>query len=223
MYSKLLKIGIFGLLLLLTSCFEIVEEVNFNKDGSGHVTLTLNLSRSKTKLNSIKLLDSINDYKVPSEIEIKEYFADITKTIKNSKGISNVNNSLNFKDYIYTISCDFTTVEALNTVISNFSSKSEAAKIKQHKHFSFDKNKNLFIRNYHYDLAKEFKRTNMADRKIFKNASLTTIYRFQNVILSSKNTFAKISGNKKAIFLRVDAQDIISNKNSIKNQIQIQN
>ncbi|MCF6347962.1 MAG: hypothetical protein L3J20_06655 [Flavobacteriaceae bacterium] len=222
MVKKGITIIFLSFLLLLTGCFEIVEEVSFNKDGSGHVTLTLNLSRSKTKLNSMMLLDSINNYKVPSEVEIQQHFTEITNTIKETKGISNVTNSLNFKEFIYTISCDFTSVEALNMVISNFSSKSEAEKIKQYKHFSFDKDKHKFTRNYHYDLAKEFNKTKMADRKIFENATFTTIYRFTDPIISSKNTTAKISGNKKAIFLKVNAQDIITNKNSIKNQIQLQ-
>jgi len=220
------KKEIYGILfmfsLLLTGCFEIVEEVSLNEDGSGHITLTLNLSRSRTKLNSIMLLDSVNDYAVPSKAEIKQHFEEITNTIKGSKGISNVTDVLNMKDYIYTVSCDFATVDALNTVVSNFSSKDEVKKIKQQKHFNYDKNQHLFIRNYHYDLAKEFSKTNMADRKIFENASYTTIYRFKNPIQSSKNSAAKISGNKKAIFLKVDAQDVIANKNSIKNQIQLQ-
>ncbi len=222
MIKKGITIIFLSFLLLLTGCFEIVEEVSFNKDGSGHVTLTLNLSRSKTKLNSMMLLDSINNYKVPSEAEIQQHFTEITNTIKKTKGISNVTNSLNFKEYIYTISCDFTSVEVLNMVISNFSSKNEAKKIKQYKHFSFDKDQHKFTRNYHYDLAKEFNKTKMDDRKIFENATFTTIYRFTNPIISSKNTTAKISGNKKAIFLKVNAQDIITNKNSIKNQIQLQ-
>jgi len=222
MFKKGIYSVLFMFLLLLTSCFEIVEEVSLNEDGSGHITLTLNLSRSRTRLNSIMLLDSVNDYAVPSKAEIKQHFTEITNTIKKSKGISNVTESLNLKDYIYTVSCDFTTVDALNTVVSNFSSKDEIKKIKQQKHFNYDKNQRIFIRNYHYDLAKEFSKTNMADRKIFKNASYTTIYRFKNSIQSSENSAAKISENKKAIFLKVDAQDVIANKNSIKNQIQLQ-
>lgn len=210
-------------LLLCSSCFEIVEEVSFNKDGSGHVVLTLNLSKSKTKLNSIMLLDSVNNYKVPTEKEIRIHIADAIKRVNQIKGISNLKNSINFNDFIFTVSCDFTDTEALNAVISNFSSRKDAALIKQNKHFNFDKSKNSFTRNYHYNLAREFKKTKMEDRKIFDTASFTTIYRFKSPISSSKNQTAKIAGSKKAIMLKVSAQDIIQNKNSIKNQIQLQN
>nr|BFF39643.1 hypothetical protein BACY1_14480 [Tenacibaculum mesophilum] len=61
-------------ILLFTSCFEFVEEVSFNKDGSGSAVLTINLSKSKTKLASIMLLDSINGYKVPSKVTIRKKY-----------------------------------------------------------------------------------------------------------------------------------------------------
>lgn len=223
MYKKLIKFGSFGFLLLLTNCFEIVEEVSFNRDGSGHVTLSLNLSRSKTKINSMLLLDSINNYEVPSEIDIRKHFTEITSTVENTKGISNVTNSLNFNEYIFSISCDFNDVDALNTVISNFSTKEEALLIKKQKHFSFDKTQNTFTRNYHYDISRAFQKTRMEDRKVFETASITTIYRFETPILSSKNSTAKIAPSKKAIMLRVNAQELIANQNSMKNQIKLQN
>jgi len=223
MYKKLIKFGSFGFLLLLTNCFEIVEEVSFNRDGSGHVTLSLNLSRSKTKLNSILRLDSINNYEVPSEIDIRKHFKEITSTVENTNGISNVTNSLNFNEYIFSISCDFNDVDALNTVISNFSTKEEALLIKKQKHFSFDKTQNTFTRNYHYDISRAFQKTRMEDRKVFETASITTIYRFETPILSSKNSTAKIAPSKKAIMLRVNAQELITNQNSMKNQIKLQN
>ncbi len=222
MHKKGIKFIFLGLFILCTSCFEIIEEVSFNKDGSGHVTLTMNLSKSKTRLNSMMLLDSVHNYKVPSKTEIKNQITQALQKVKQIDGISNVKNSSDFNEYIFTVSCDFTNVEALNTVISNFSTKKDAAIIKQQRHFSFNKAQNTFTRNYHYNISKEFKKTNMEDRKVFETATMTTIYRFKTPIISSKNPTAKISGSKKAIMLRVNAQDIIKNRNSIKNQIILQ-
>ncbi len=222
MYKKGVKLIFLGLLILCTSCFEIIEEVIFNKDGSGHVTLTMNLSKSKTKLNSIMLLDSINNYRVPSKVEIKKQIGQAIEKADKIQGISNLKNTANFNEYIFTVSCDFANVDALNTVISTFSNKKDAAIIQQQKHFVFDKSQNVFTRNYHYDIAKEFKKTNLEDRKVFESATMTTIYRFQTQIVSSKNSAAKIAASKKAIMLRVNAQDIIENKSTIKNQIKLQ-
>ena len=111
----------------------------------------------------------------------------------------------------------------MNTVISNFSTKEEALLIKKQKHFSFDKTQNTFTRNYHYDISRAFQKTRMEDRKVFETASITTIYRFETPILSSKNSTAKIAPSKKAIMLRVNAQELITNQNSMKNQIKLQN
>ena len=222
MHKKGTKFIFVGLLILCTSCFEIIEEVSFNKDGSGHVTLTMNLSKSKTKLNSIMLLDSVNNYKVPSKTEIRKQISEAVDRVRKIEGISNLENTINFDEFIFTISCDFVDTDALNTVISNFSSQKDAALIKQQKHFDFNKTQNTFTRNYHYNIAAAFKKTKMEDRKVFETATMTTIYRFETPIISSKNTTAKIASSKKAIMLRVNAQDIIQNKNSIKNQIKIQ-
>jgi len=217
-------IGIIFLSLLtlcLTSCFEIIEEVNFNQDGSGEVTLTMNLSKSKTRINSMMLLDTINGYKVPSEEDIRTQISDAVHKVKEIKGISNVQNSSNFEEFIFTVSCNFTHVDALNTVISTFSSKEDVTQMKTVKHFSFDKTQNTFTRNYHYDINKQFNKTKLEDREVFKTASFTTIYRFKNSIASSQNQMARIAGSKKAIMLKVNAQDIIANKYSIKNQIKL--
>ena len=62
----------------------------------------------------------------------------------------------------------------------------------------------------------------MEDRDVFKTASITTIYRFPKAIASSKNKSAAISKSKKAIMLKISAQDIISQKKSIKNQIKLE-
>ena len=61
------KISFFLVFFSFTSCFEIVEEVTLKKDGSGEMSFSINLSQSKTKLNSIMLMDSINGYKVPKK------------------------------------------------------------------------------------------------------------------------------------------------------------
>lgn len=221
MHKKIVMLFLFGLLVICTSCFEIIEEVSFNEDGSGSVTLTINLSKSRTKINSIMLLDSINNYKVPTKTTINNKIATVIQKIKQIKGVSNVKNTSNYDEYIFTVSCNFTNVEVLNTVIASLSTKNNEAKIKQQQ-FSFNKLENSFTREHQYNLSKEFSKTKMEDRKVFETATITTIYRFKTPIVSSKNPDAKISGDKKAIMLRLNAQELIKNTKSIKNKIQLQ-
>lgn len=211
------------IVLLFTSCFEFIEEVTFNKDGSGSTILTLNLSKSKSKIASIMLLDSINGYKVPSETLVREKVNELVAKVKKVKGVRNVNTTLNFEEYIITLSCDFDNVDVLNTVIANFSSKKDAMIINKHKHFKFNEKEKTFIRSHHFNFEKEIAKAKMEDRKILKNASYTSIYRFDSPVKTFKNKEAKISKNKKAILLKLNAQDIITSQKTIKNYIQLEN
>ncbi len=222
MKNYIIKIITLCSLLLFTGCFEIVEEVTFNKDGSGAVKLTFNLSSSRSKINSLMLLDSVNDYKIPSKKDIQHHFDKIAATIAKTKGITKVKKTSNYEEFIFSISCNFSNVDVLNTVISNFGTVSESKKINANKHFTFDKEKNVFTRNYHYDLVKEFKKVKSKDKTVFSKANIATIYRFAQPIKSSKNKTAKISPSRKAIMLRVDVADMVTGKESVKNSIELE-
>ncbi|MCK0132379.1 hypothetical protein MWU59_12780 [Flavobacteriaceae bacterium F08102] len=222
MIKKSIYICCLGLLLICSSCFEIIEEVSLNDDGSGHVNLTLNLSRSKTKINSLRLLDSINDYKIPTEAEFKKEFEEMVSQVRATPGIIKVDYEMNFDEYIFSIACDFADVDALNTVITKFNRDKQVSKGLAQKHFSFDKERKTFRRNYPYDFEKEFNKVKLEDREVIENASMTTIYRFKTPIKSSKNKQAKISTSRQAIMLKVSAKDLINRQKSIKNQIILQ-
>lgn len=207
------------LTMVFTGCFEVVEEITLNDDGSGQITMTVNISRSKTKLNSIMLMDSINNYKVPTEADIKEGMARMTAEIKSIKGVSNVSHQMNFDDFIFSVTCDFSNVDVLNDVITHFSTEGHAAELNSNKQFTYDASRKSFTRNYHYNLSREINKVRQKDREILDEASVTTIYRFESPIASAQNSDSKIAGNKKAVMLRVDVPDMISNKKNIKNTI----
>jgi len=206
---------------LFTGCFEILEEVTIHEDGSGDATITLNISQSKTRLASIMLMDSINGYDVPSEAEIRSHIRELAQTIKKTSGVSDVSTIVNFDDYIFSISCKFATVDALNKMLSSISTKKDAAMMAKKKPFTFDKRRKIFSRNYHYNIASEFKKIKKDDREILKGASVTTIYRFDKPVVSTKNKVCKVSKSKKAVFLKVSAEDLVKGHKNIKNQIQL--
>ena len=207
--------------LLFTSCFEIIEDVTVNTNGSGKVALIVNLSQSKTKLKSIMLMDSINGYAIPSEATIRKEFNSTVKTLKTIKGLTNIKQSLNFNEFVFKISCDFANIDNLNQVVSHFSEMNNMKVPNGIKHFSYNKARKTFMRNYEYDLTKAFNSAKKDDQKVLQDATYVTVYRFQNEIISSKNSKAKIAKNNKAILLKVKAQDIINNDSTIKNQIKL--
>lgn len=226
MFKKILQyIFLIGFLTLFTSCFEILEEINLNTDGSGTMTVTVNLSKSKSKLASIMLLDSVNGYKVPSKDDIELALKDAENHLKAIEGISNIKQTADYQNYIFTLSCDFKKIDQLDAVFHDLirqQNKREKTNFEL-TNFSFNPSNKNFKRHFSYDpnIKKSFYRLKSDDRKIFEDASYTAIYRFKNTIENTTNAQAKIAPNKKAVFLRLDVLSLILGEKSLENTIQL--
>ena len=116
-------LGLFSCMLLFQSCFEIIEQVFIKNDGSGNFQLVINMSKSKTRLNSMMKMKTVNGHDVPSKEEITQKIADLEKTITITPGISNVKTRLDFNNYIVTLSCNFAKVGCLNAAVKNIGDK----------------------------------------------------------------------------------------------------
>lgn len=212
-------------LTLCTSCFEILEEISLNADGSGKMLVTFNLSKSKSKIASIMLLDSVNGYKVPSKKDIGVALKEAKNHLKTINGISNINTTTDYDNYIFTIACDFSSTVNLDAVFKDLISKhNKKSKTNFNTtNFSFNTVANSFKRSFSYDdsIKRNFYKLNSEDRKIFNGANYTSIYRFENDVKQVSNSNAKVSPNKKAVFLKVDLMSLILGKKNIANTIQL--
>ncbi|HIC30718.1 MAG TPA: hypothetical protein EYO76_02255, partial [Flavobacteriaceae bacterium] len=115
--------SLFILFLTFSSCFEVIEEVDLNSDGSGSITFTLNMSQSKSKLASIMLLDSVNGVKVPSRKDIQNGINDVVEELKKAKGISNIKKTEDYENFIFSVKCDFRDIENINNIVEESLSK----------------------------------------------------------------------------------------------------
>ncbi len=104
--------------IMLSSCFEIIEEINLNEDGSGTFVFTINLSQSKTKLASIMLMDSINNYSVPDRSEVELQMNKFLDFAKNVEGINDIEDTRDFDNFIFSIKCSFDNLATLNLLVS---------------------------------------------------------------------------------------------------------
>ncbi len=211
----------FLLLIIITcqSCFEIVEQVFLKADGSGTFLLTLNLSKSKTKLNSIAKMKTINGHDVPTQQYIKAKLKEIEKATSKTAGISNTKTSIDFENYIATISCNFTKVENLNTVVKNIAAIENGKSKYVEKSYAYDAAANVFSRLNKYSLRQDYNKMSNADKEIFATANYTSIYKFENAIATASNAGASIAASKKAIMLKQNVLDVIMEKKSIENKI----
>lgn len=218
--KKSAYILLFSCLILFQSCFEIIEQVFIKNDGSGNFQLVINLSKSKTRVNSIMKMKTVNGHDVPTKAEIAEKVAAIEKTIAGTTGISNVKTNLDFTNYIATLTCDFSKVAQLNTVVKNINDK-EKGKQKIEKSFDLDAATNVFSRLNKFQFREDYNKMSNADKEIFSGANYTAIYKFEKPVSQVSNKDANVSPSKKAVMLKLNVLDIITNKKSIENKITI--
>jgi hypothetical protein len=210
---------LFCILISCQSCFEIIEQLFLKNDGSGDFQLVLNMSKSKTRLNSIVKMKTINGHDVPSKEEIKSKIADIEKTLGKTAGISNVKTTADFDNYIISIACNFNKVTQINDAVKNIYLKENPKGKVSEKIYDYNAASNLFTRLNVFSFKDEYKKLSNADKEIFATANYTSISKFEGSVNAVSNKETKISPSKKAVMLKLNALDIITEKKSIENKI----
>ncbi len=212
---------LFTCLFVFQSCFEIIEQVFLKSDGSGNFQLVVNLSKSKTKLNSIIKMKTINGHDVPSKAEIKYRIDVIEKTVAKTAGITSVKTTMDFDNFIATISCNFTAVTQLNAAVKNVYDK-ENGKVKGvEKTYEYDAVSGVFTRLNKFSLKEDYNKMSNADKEVFATANYTSIYKFESTVAAASNKETRISPSKKATMLKLNALDVITNKKKIENKINL--
>lgn len=202
-------------LFSLTSCVEIIDDLTLNNDGSGKFKYTINLSSSKTKVNSILKLDSLDGKKVPKIFEIKEKINKFQTILKNKEGITNVKIESNYDEFIIKIELDFNNlitlqkaiVETLNEMNVTIDSSNwlsfEGNKLTR-KIPDFSTSKFNIIKNKEEDL---------------KSGSYMMISRFEKQIEKTSNQEIKISKSGSASMFKTDMFSLSLNPKKLENTI----
>ncbi|PRD47038.1 hypothetical protein [Sphingobacterium haloxyli] len=206
--------------LTLSGCFDLVEQIDMNHKGAGTIKVTLNLSKSRTKVASLLKMKKFNGIDIPSEASIKQEMGKVVQTLKSTQGINNVQYHLDFNNYIATLSCSFEHVQALNDFSEALSSQFKTS-ITSYNNYRYNPASRTFTRSYTYSpqLAKEFSKIPDEDKNLFAEAYYTNIIRFDKDIQSQSHKEAKVSANKRAVLLKVSAPDLIDGKTSLTNTI----
>lgn len=210
------------LIPILSSCFQVIEEITLKNDGTGDVLLTINLSQSKTKVASVMLLDSVQGYKVPSKQKIQQELNEAVAYLKKMDGISNVKSTSDFNNYIATISFSFKDVSNINNITKNILAK-QKIKATNTSTYSFNKSTKTFARKYQAvaSAKTEYNKLKSQDKAVFNGASYTSIYRFESPVTSTTNPASNVSKSKKAVMLKSNITDLINGKINVSNQIQL--
>ena len=209
-------------LLLLTSCFDIVDKASVKADGSGEYTLILNASKSKTRLASISKMETVNGKKVPKKPEIEAKINEAARIFKATPGISNVKTSMDFDNYIIRLSCNFKKIENINAGLEQLKAKNILGKMIPTQIYSQNLAKKTFTRNKINTFKNEYDKMSKADKEIFNDAKYTSVLQFENTIKSQTNSAYLLSPNRKAVKLEAKVLDFILQKKQIQNNILFQ-
>lgn len=206
-------------LMLLTSCFDIVDKASVKADGTGEYTIIVNASKSKTRLASISKMETINGKKVPKRAEIENKISEAARIFKATPGISNVKTTMDFDNYIIKLSCNFKKIENINAGLEQLKSKNILGKMIPTQIYGQSADKKSFTRNKVNTFKADYDKMSKADKEVFNNAKYTSVLQFENTIKSQSNSSYQLSPNKKAIKLEADVLDLILQKKQMQNTI----
>ncbi|MNK29601.1 hypothetical protein D3C87_479980 [compost metagenome] len=212
---------LFCIFLSLTSCFDIIDKISLKADGSGEYSVILNASKSKTRLQSISKMETINGKKVPKKSEIESKVNQASNVFKSVAGISNVKTSLDFDNFIIKLSCNFKKIENINSGLEQLKAKDIIGKSIPTQLYKQNGAEKTFIRNKIGSYKNEYDKLSKADKEVFSDATYTSILQFENVIKSQTNNSYTVSPNKKAIKLNGSILDFILQKKQIQNTISL--
>ena len=212
---------LFFIYLSLTSCFDIIDKISLKADGSGEYSVILNASKSKTRLQSISKMETINGKKVPKKSEIENKVNQASSVFKSVQGISNVKTSLDFDNFIIKLSCNFKKIENINSGLEQLKAKNIIGKTVPTQLYKQNVAEKIFIRNKLPSYKNEYDKLSKADKEVFSDATYTSILQFENAIKSQTNNSYTVSPNKKAIKLNGNILDFILQKKQIQNTISL--
>ncbi|CAM2816603.1 hypothetical protein DRF59_15110 [Chryseobacterium flavum] len=209
-------------LILLTSCFDILDKANVKADGSGEYTIILNASKSKTRLASISKMETINGKKVPKKAEIENKINEAAKTFRGTPGISNVKTTLDFDNYIIKLSCNFKKIENINAGLEKLKAQNILGKMIPTQIYSQNYEKKVLTRNKVNTFKTDYDKMSKADKEVFNGAKYIAVMQFENTIKSQSNKSYQLSPNRKAIKFEADILDLILQKKNVQNTILFQ-
>ena len=218
--KKIIVIFFIPCLFIFQSCIEIIDDLTIRKDGSGVLKYTINLSASKVRVNSILALDSLDGAKVPTISEIKKKVALFKQTLALQKGITNVQITENYTDFIFKFECNFINVNLLQEGLQKSYSVISNDKSNANSNFTWLSLDSKQLKRSVPELTIErFKEISQKDNELLKTGSYTSITRFDHLIARFDNPLSKISKDKKALMLKTNIYSLKEKQSILENTI----
>ena len=209
--------------LSLSSCIEIVDDLQLNADGSGTIKYNINLSASKVKINSIFALDSIEGKKVPTREEVRDKILGFKTIFEKQEGIEAVDLEMDFENFMFRWNVQFSDLALLQTAI-----KESVIEITGKPNLFPEEmiwltlKDNKLIRSIPEVKNNQLNRLKMEEIEMLTKGNYISITRFEKEVLRFENSKAVLSKNKKAVMVKTDAYSLSQDFNLLENTIYLQ-
>jgi hypothetical protein len=217
LFAQIMRV--FTLLVLLSftvvfgSCIEIIDDLTIKNDGSGSFKYTINLSSSKTKINSILALDSLDGKKVPKIADIKAGIERVKVALLKTEGLSNIKIDQDFTNFIFKAQVDFKSLAQLQNAIKKIISEESAIKNTPHfAHNWLNWENGLYSRSFPEIENIALEKLSEEDRTNLKKGTYSAITRFEKVVQTTNNPKAILSPNKLNVLLKLPIYECILNQ-----------
>ena len=201
--------------LTMSACFEITEEVTLNKDGSGQYVSTMDASKLQEQMQMLAAFDTTGEMVTKLKYSLDSTFAETFKKYASVKGVTKVVADTS-TPYIYKVSMSFTNVEALNEAV-NVDKKEEGMK----NLYSWKKGQ-LTRKDFALNLG-DMKTEDESQKEMMKpmleGMKYTIIMNLPGNIKAVSNKEAKISADKKSVTLACTLLDVMDKKASLGNDV----
>ena len=208
--KKAFNLTVFLILVsVFAGCIEIVEEITFNKDGSGKVIYSFDMTHFYDY--DTKISEEERKQKYDKALRnLDENNKELMDTLSMIEGIFNVKDKTDYKVFKPIIFFEFENVDALNRGLREMDIKLD----EKQSVYEFD-GKTLNRIDHLYKEKKNNSGVDEDEREAFKNYTYTTIIHLPSKVKSCDNDSAIVSKNKRTITNKVSLLDIMEGKTTL--------
>ena len=210
--------------LLLSGCFQLIEEINMKADGSGEMVLTLDLSQSMQRVKGYLEAGYVEDKELPSKSQLQSFFDELEDELAGLPGLSDVNILSNWNSFVFKVRCRFKKVEDLDNALFHLAGKASGNHEKQWEvKPNYRYQNGIFRRLFEYQTdPAAFQHLPTSRKVLLEQAKYLVIYRFEKVIDHFSNQAFQLSPSRKAVMLQTTPADIASGRVNPANEISFQ-
>jgi hypothetical protein len=202
------------LLMVMTGCFDITEEVTLKKDGSGQYSSIMDASKFAEQMQLFAAMDTTGEMIPKLKYSLDSAFTTTWASYSTLKGVKNVKIDTS-KEYVYKVTFDFDNISALNSALNKDKNAG------QENIYAWEKGKlsrkdmplNLNDLKTDDEQQKEMMKTFLKDMKYM------VIFHLPNDVKNVSNKVAKISTDRKTVTFESNLLDVTEGTVKLSNEV----